>query len=90
MKNDPKGSLSFLRRMVLNRFAIQEPANVRIHPNKPSKQKDRPKGGLFVCGEWGIRRDQNSSLNEVTVSSVKPGWRLEAYPSFYSGKPWYF
>jgi len=37
--------------MALNRFAIQEPANVRIHPYEPSKQKDRPKGGRFVRGE---------------------------------------
>ncbi len=37
------------------RAADEAPASVRIRTKKPGKQKDRPKGGRFVCGEWGIR-----------------------------------
>jgi hypothetical protein len=42
------------------------------------------------CAENGGFEESKILLNEVTVSSVKPGWSLEAYPSFYSGKTWYF
>ncbi len=43
-----------------------------------------------LLAENGGFEESKILLNEVTVSSVKPGWSLEAYPSFYSGKTWYF
>ena len=54
------------------RDADGAPANVRIHPNNHSKQKDRPKGGRFVRGEWGIRTPESFHSTRFPSARHRP------------------